>query len=71
MVEANGEDQNGGVFSFTVVPSLLTCPSEDFKPTLLKKFGDWNEKTELLAKYAPCISSGNGVFLKTGSVVSF
>ena len=70
MVEADGEDQNGGIFSFTVVPSLLTCPPEDFKPTLLKKFGDWNEETELLAKYAPCISSNNGVFLKAGSVVS-
>ena len=71
MMEANGEDQNGGIFSFTAVPSLLTCPSEDFKPTLLKTIGDWDEETELPAKYAPCISSSNGVFLKARSVVSF
>ena len=53
MIEANGDNKNGGIFSYSTEPSLLTCPPKVFKPKLLKKFGDWNEETESLAKYAP------------------
>ena len=70
MIEANGDNENGGIFSYSAEPSLLTCPSKGFKPKLLKKFGDWNEETESLAKFAPYITSSNGVFVKAGSAVS-
>ena len=53
MIETNGDNKSGGIFSYSTEPSLLTCPPKVFKPKLLKKFGDWNEETESLAKYAP------------------
>ena len=70
MIEANGDNKNGGIFSYSTEPSLLTWPPKGFKPKLLKKFGNWNEETESLAKYAPYITSSNGVFVKAGSAVS-
>ena len=70
MIEANGDNKNGGIFSYSTEPSLLTCPPKGFKLKLLKKFGNWNEETESLAKYAPYITSSDGVFVKTGSAVS-
>ena len=70
MIEANGDNKNGIIFSYSTEPSLLACPPKVFKPKLLKKFGDWNEETESLAKYAPYITSSNGVFVKAGSAVS-
>ena len=70
MIEANGNNENGGIFSYSTEPSLLTYPPKGFKPKLLKKFGDWNEETESLAKYVPYMTSSNGVFVKAGSAVS-
>ena len=45
MIEANGDNKNGIIFSYSTEPSLLACPPKVFKPKLLKKFGDWNEET--------------------------
>ena len=70
MLEANGDNKNGGIISYSTEPSLLTCPRKVFKLKLLKKFGDWNEETEPLAKYALYITSSNGVFVKAGSAVN-
>ena len=69
MIEANGNNENGGIFSYSTEPSLLTYPPKGFKPKLLKKFGDWNEETESLAKYIPHMTLNDGVFVKAGSAV--
>nr|XP_047135037.1 uncharacterized protein LOC100199215 isoform X2 [Hydra vulgaris] len=56
MLEANDRDSNGGIFSIPVEHNSLSC-SKLYKPTLLKKFGTWNESVENIAKYPLCIVS--------------
>lgn len=71
MIEADGDDRNGGIFSLAVDFSLLVCPPRDRKPKLLKKFGNWNESTENLARYAIHTASKNGeIFFTASSDVS-
>ena len=70
MIEADGNDANGGVFSLPVTHSLLTCPPAEVKPIILKKFGSWNEGVENIAKYPIYSTSKNGVFLTASSDVS-
>ena len=70
MIEANGENKNGGIFSLPNEVNLLTCPPPGIKPKLLKKFGNWDEKIENIAKYPVYITSKNGVFITASSAVS-
>jgi len=70
MLEADGEDQNGGIFSLPVDFTLLNCPPKDKKPVLLKKFGTWNESTENWSKYPVHTAGKGGIFLTASSEVS-
>ncbi|XP_057304821.1 uncharacterized protein LOC130641845 isoform X1 [Hydractinia symbiolongicarpus] len=63
MIEANGANSNGGIFSSSVDYSLLTCPPSSVKPKLIRKFGTWDELKENFAKYPLFLTSKNGVFL--------
>ena len=63
MVEADGTDKNGGIFSLPVDFTLLNFAPKDKKPVLRKKFGNWNENTENLAKNPITAGSKNGIFL--------
>ena len=63
MIEADGADKNGGIFSLPVTFSLKTCPPSGIKPTVLKKFGGWNEESENIAKYPIYSTSKNGIYL--------
>ncbi|XP_065647462.1 uncharacterized protein LOC100205261 isoform X2 [Hydra vulgaris] len=67
MLEANSMDSNGGVFSIPVEHNSLLC-SKFHKPTLLKKFGTWNELVENIAKYPLCIVSNKGFFMAANSL---
>ena len=66
MIEANGNDKNGGIFSVAVDFTLLTSPPQDKIPTLLKKFGNWNTTQENWLKY-PIYSAAKGDILLTAS----
>jgi len=66
MIEANGENQHGGIFSYSAKPSLMTCPQKGYLPKLIKKFGTWDEATENIANYPVFPTSLNGVYLKAG-----
>ena len=70
MIEASGDDQNGGIFSLESDLTLLNSPPKDKKPALLKKFGSWNEGVENLAKFPIHAVSKNGVFITASSDVS-
>lgn len=70
MLEASGENQNGGIFSLPVDFSLHTCPPKGKVPALLKKFGKWDEDTENFLKYPIHYASKNGIFLTASSDVS-
>ena len=70
MIEASGDDQNGGIFSLESDFTLLNCPPKDKKPALLKKFGSWDEGVENLAKFPIHAVSKNGVFITASSDVS-
>ena len=70
MIEAEGGNQNGGIFSFSSDVSLLSSPPDGKKPTLLEKFGDWDVETENLMKYPIHVTSKNGIFLTASSSVS-
>ena len=63
MIEADGTDTNGGIFSLPVDFTLLNCAPKDKKPVLREKFGNWDENTENLAKNPITAGSKNGVFL--------
>lgn len=71
MIEANGDDKNGGIFSLDAGFTLLNCPPKDKKPTLLKKFGNWDENVENLMKYPVHSVSKNGVFITSSSDVRY
>ena len=71
MIEADGNDKNGGIFSVDADFTLLNCPPKDKKPTVLKKFGSWEESVENLAKYPVHAVSKNGVFITASSDVSY
>lgn len=49
MIEADGTDKNGGVFSRSATSS---------KPTLIKRFGDWNTEIENFVKYPIRVEHG-------------
>lgn len=70
MIEAEGDNQNGGIFSLSTDISLLLCPPKGNRPMLLKKFGDWDVKKENLMKFPVHFTSKNGIFLTTSSDVS-
>ena len=63
MLEANGADSNGGIFSLPVDFTLLNCAPKDKKPVLQKKFGSWDENTENFLKHPVTAGSKNGIFL--------
>lgn len=47
MIEADGENQNGGIFAITT----QKCEGENCQPKLIQKFGNWDEKVENFGKY--------------------
>ena len=63
MVEADGTDTNGGIFSLPVDFTLLNCAPKDKEPILIKKFGTWNENTENFLKNPITAGSKNDIFL--------
>ena len=63
MIEADGNDQHGGIFSIPNDFSLLSCPTTGNKPTVLKRFGTWNEATENIAANPIYLTQQNGIFL--------
>uniref|UniRef100_A0A7M6DPA1 Uncharacterized protein n=1 Tax=Clytia hemisphaerica TaxID=252671 RepID=A0A7M6DPA1_9CNID len=63
MVEADGTDTNGGIFSLPADFTLLNCAPKDKKPILRKKFGNWDEGVENFAKNPITAGSKNGIFL--------
>lgn len=71
MLEASEENQNGGIFTIPVDFSLLANPVKGKTPTLLKKFGSWDENMENFLKYPVHLASQNGIFLAASSEVNF
>jgi len=67
MIEADGEDNHGGIFSLTTGFSLLTCPPHGTKPKLVKKFGEWNESVENIANYPIHYAAKNNKIFITAS----
>ena len=70
MIEAEDHNDNGGIFSLPVGFSLLAPPPAGIKPTVLKKFGNWNESEENIAKYPIHLVSNKDTFLAAWSKVS-
>lgn len=69
MIEADGTDKNGGVFSYTTESLLLAFPDVESKPTFLKKIGNWNEEEESFV-YSPIfLSDLDGNFIHAGNMV--
>ena len=69
MIEASGEDQNGGIFTASVDYSVLECQPKSVKINLKKKFGDWDEQIENYLKFPLCRKSGsNGVYIGSSLV---
>ena len=71
MIEADGADSHGGIFSLSTDFSLLTCPPNGIKPKLVKKFGEWNESIENIANYPiHHAAKNNKIFITASSDVS-
>jgi len=51
--------------------TLLSCPMKGRKPTLLKKFGSWDESAENWLKYPIHSAAKGGIFLTASSDVSY
>ena len=63
MIEAGGANLNGGIFSSPLSESWLSALPSSAKPKLIKKFGDWDESVESIAKY---FVRASGVTLAAG-----
>nr|XP_047134262.1 uncharacterized protein LOC100206071 [Hydra vulgaris] len=66
MLEAKNQDSYGGIFSIPVEYDSFSC-SKSYRPTLLTKFGTWDESVENIAKYPLCISLKNGFVMSANS----
>lgn len=67
MVEANGKDTNGGILLVDSDFSLLNCPPKNKKPTLVKKFGSWDDTEENWLKFPIHYAKKNGAFITASS----
>eukprot|EP00794_Sanderia_malayensis_P020639 gene20639-22674_t len=63
MIEADGQQQWGGIFEGSIKDGLTSCTPSPTKPKLLKKFSNWNESTSDLLKTNPYVVDNLGSLL--------
>ena len=70
IIEADGKGKWGGIFSGPTSANLLTVPPKELKPSLLRKFNNWDESVSNFAKRLPYATDINGIVLTTSESVS-
>ena len=65
MIEADGDNQWGGIFEGAISDGLTSYAPSSGKPKLLKKFSNWNESTSSLMKTNPFLVDNFGALLTT------
>ena len=70
MIEADGDKMWGGVFEANIEDALTECNIHTRKPTILKKFNDWDESKCNLAKRVPYILDNPSSYFTTETKVN-